>query len=56
MSERVRWGIIGTAGINRKLLAGAALSREVEVVAVASRDRARAAAYAADAGISRAFG
>ncbi len=54
--ERVRWGILGTAGINRKLLAGAALSNDVEVVAVASRDLVRATAYAAEAGIPRAFG
>jgi xylose dehydrogenase (NAD/NADP) len=49
-----RWGVLSTAGINEKVLAGAALSDEVEVVAVASRDLARAEAYARDHGIPRA--
>lgn len=53
---RVRWGILGTAGINRKVLAGAALSSEVEVVALASRDLTRATEYAAEHAIPRAFG
>ncbi len=51
-----RWGILSTAHINRLVLAGAALSDEAEVVAVASRDRARAEAYAAEHGIPRAHG
>ena len=34
----IRWGILSTADINRKLLAGAAESDDVEVVAVGSRD------------------
>ena len=36
----VRWGILSTARINRKLLAGARLASNVDVVAVGSRDRA----------------
>jgi xylose dehydrogenase (NAD/NADP) len=44
----VRWGILGTSGINRKLLAGARLSRQVEIVAVGSRDRERGARFAAE--------
>ena len=35
-----RWGMLSTARINEKVLAGAALSDEVEVLAVASRDQA----------------
>jgi predicted dehydrogenase len=46
--EPVRWGILGTGGINRKLLAGARLSSRVDVVAVASRDRERGARFAAE--------
>jgi D-xylose 1-dehydrogenase (NADP+, D-xylono-1,5-lactone-forming) len=53
---RVRWGILGTAGINRKFLAGARLARKGVVVAVASREAGRAAAYAAEHGMARAHG
>ncbi|HEY6797822.1 MAG TPA: Gfo/Idh/MocA family oxidoreductase [Kineosporiaceae bacterium] len=51
--EPVRWGVLSTAGIVRKVLAGARRSDDVEVVAVASRDGARAAACAAEHGIPR---
>ena len=58
MSEPVRWGLLGTAGIARKSLIPAlqasALNR---IVAVGSRDLARARAFAADIGADvRAFG
>jgi predicted dehydrogenase len=49
--EPVRWGILSTAKIARSLLAGAREARGVEVVAVASRDRARGEAFAAEHGI-----
>jgi predicted dehydrogenase len=52
----IRWGIIGTARINDKLLAGARTAAGVEVVAVASRDAARADAYAAQVGARRGHG
>jgi|tagenome__1003787_1003787.scaffolds.fasta_scaffold20911451_3 xylose dehydrogenase (NAD/NADP) len=52
----VSWGILSTAHINRKLLAGAALSSEVDVVAVASRDAARARAFADAHGIPVSYG
>jgi predicted dehydrogenase len=52
----VRWGIISTADINGKLLAGAAASDDVEVVAVGSRDLGRARAFADRHGIRRAYG
>ena len=55
-SSAVKWGVISTADINRKLLAGAAESDDVDVVAVASRDLARAEAYAQTWGIDRAYG
>ncbi len=54
--NRIRWGILGTGDINRKVLRGARLSRELEVVAVASRDDERAAAFATEHGIPRSFG
>jgi D-xylose 1-dehydrogenase (NADP+, D-xylono-1,5-lactone-forming) len=56
MSEPVRWGFLSTADINDKLLAGARPSDRLEVVAVASRDTARAEAYAQERGIERAYG
>ena len=49
----MRWGILSTARINRKLLAGAREAAGVEVVAVGSRDRARGEAFAAEHGIGR---
>jgi predicted dehydrogenase len=52
----VRWGLISTARINRKILAGAAESDRVEILAVAAREHARAEAYAREHGIERAYG
>ena len=52
----VRWGILSTADINRKLLAGAALSADVEVVAVGSRDLGRARTFVDKHGIPAAYG
>jgi xylose dehydrogenase (NAD/NADP) len=54
--EPVRWGIVSTADINNKLLAGAAESQDVEVVAVGSRDRGRAEEFGRRHGIPRAYG
>ena len=56
MSGAVRWGFLSTANINDKLLPGAAESDRVDVIAVASRDAARAEAYARARGIERAHG
>src|SRR3954464_15394078 len=50
-----RWGILSTANINRVVLAGARAAN-VEVVAVASREQARADAYASEYDIPRAHG
>ena len=50
------WGILSTARINRLVLAGARESDLVEVVAVASRQRTRAEAYAREHGLERAYG
>jgi xylose dehydrogenase (NAD/NADP) len=51
-----RLGLLSTANINRMVLAGAAQSDRVDVVAVASRDEARAQAYARERAIPRAHG
>ena len=56
MAEPVRWGIVSTADINRKLIPGARASPKVDLVAVASRDTGRAEAYAREWQIERAFG
>src|SRR5207244_1587674 len=52
----VKWGILSTADINRKVIPGAHASDKVELVAVGSRDRARAEAYAREWEIPRAYG
>lgn len=52
----LRWGILSTALINRKLLRGARHVPEAQIVAVASRDRARAELFAQEWGIPRAYG
>ena len=54
--EPVRWGIISTAHINRLVIPPAHESPKVDLVAVASRDQARADAYAAEWEIPRAYG
>jgi predicted dehydrogenase len=51
-----RLGLLSTARINRAVIEGAAESDEIEVAAVASRDEARARAYAREHGIATAFG
>jgi D-xylose 1-dehydrogenase (NADP+, D-xylono-1,5-lactone-forming) len=54
--EPVRWGLLSTAHINRLLIPPAQASPKLDVVAVASRDPARAEAYAREWGIPRAHG
>jgi predicted dehydrogenase len=56
MGSPVKWGIVSTADINRKVIPGARASGKVDLVAVASRDRARAEAYAREWEIPRAYG
>src|SRR4029079_10592352 len=51
----VNWGIISTADINRKLIPGAKASPKVDLVAVASRDQARADAYAREWDMQHAY-
>ena len=50
----MRLGLLSTANINLQILAAAAETERVDVVAVASRDGARAQAYANEHGIATA--
>jgi xylose dehydrogenase (NAD/NADP) len=52
----LRLGLLSTANINRKLLGGVRAAEGVEAVAVASRESARAEAFAAEHGIGRTHG
>jgi len=52
----LRLGLLSTARINRAILAAAAATGRVDVVAVASRDATRAAEYAREHGVSRSHG
>ncbi|MGH3127672.1 MAG: Gfo/Idh/MocA family protein, partial [Gaiellaceae bacterium] len=52
----MRLGIVSTADINRKVIPGAHASEKVDLVAVASRDQARAEEYAKTWEIERAYG
>ena len=52
----MRLGIVSTAHINRLVIPGAHASEKVELVAVASRERARAEEYARTWEIPRAYG
>jgi xylose dehydrogenase (NAD/NADP) len=56
VANRVKWGIISTADINSKVIPGAHASPKVDLVAVASRDQARADEYAKTWEIERAYG
>ena len=49
----LRWGILGTARINKRLIPAFHAARRSELVAVASRDRDRATAYATEWNIPR---
>jgi predicted dehydrogenase len=52
----VRWGLLSTANINRRLIPAIRASERGELVAVASRSQESADAYAARWDIPRAFG
>jgi D-xylose 1-dehydrogenase (NADP+, D-xylono-1,5-lactone-forming) len=52
----VSWGFVSTAPINLKILAAAERSELAEVIAVGSRDTARAESYAREHGIDRGYG
>jgi len=56
MSNTVRWGLISTANINTALIGPIKAASRSQLVGVASRDQAKAAAYAAEKGIPKAYG
>src|SRR4030081_2919285 len=55
-TPKLRWGILGVANINNRLLPGFAKADNAELRAIASRSLAKAEAAAATAGIPRAYG
>ena len=54
--NKVRWGLLSTANINRQVIPPIRVAERAELVAVASRSQASADAYAARWDIPRAFG
>jgi predicted dehydrogenase len=56
MAAKFKWGLLSTARINDAILGAMPQSERGEVVAVASRDHARAQAYASAKGLTRAYG
>ena len=52
----MRLGLLSTADINRKVIPGARASGKIDLIAVGSRDRARAEEYAKTWEIERAYG
>ena len=56
MPEAVRWGLLSTARINRRLIPAIRMSPRGQLAAVASRSLESAQAYAAEWQIEQAFG
>jgi predicted dehydrogenase len=54
--SKIRWGLLSTANINRRLIPAIRESARGELVAVASRSQESAQAYADEWGIPQAFG
>ena len=54
--RRLRWGLLGTARVNRVIIPAVRATAHSEVAAVASRDAARADAYAREWEIPRSHG
>ncbi len=52
----VRWGLVSTANINRRLIPAIRASKRGSLVAVASRSKASAETYAKEWGIPQSFG
>ena len=55
MPDHLRWGILGTARINRRLIPAIRAARRSDLMAVASRNRERAEAHALEWDIPRAI-
>lgn len=56
MSKKLRWGILGVAKINDRLLPAFAKASNADLVGIASRSLPRAQEAAKTAGIPKAFG
>src|SRR5512143_3417467 len=56
MTQILRWGLLGTADINKALIPPLQLSKRNNLLAVASRSREKANAYAREKKIKRAYG
>lgn len=56
MSEKLRWGVLGTARIVRKTIPALQTTKNGEVVGIASRTEGKAREYADKHGIPQAFG
>ena len=54
--NKVRWGLLSTANINRKLIPAIRESERGTLTAIASRTQAKADSYAAEWEIPVAFG
>lgn len=54
--SKIRWGLLSTANINRRVIPAVRASARGELVAVASRSQAKAAAYAREWEIPQSFG
>ena len=56
MSQKLRWGVLGVAGINDRLMPAFHASRTVELKGIASRSLEKAQASATKNGIPKAYG
>jgi predicted dehydrogenase len=56
MSAHLNWGLLSTARINRRLIPAIRAAERAELIAVASRDQAKAETYAAEWDIPHAYG
>jgi len=56
MAKKVKWGVLGLGGIAHRVLQGLRGEKSAKVVAVASRDQAKADAFAGKYDIPRAYG
>lgn len=56
MTQKLRWGLLSTANINKMLIGPIRQAERSELAAVASRDQAKADTYAREQGIPKAYG
>src|SRR5579871_3647908 len=56
MTQKVKWAVLGAAGIARRVIPAMQQGDYTEVVGIASRDLSKAKAAAAEFGIPKAYG